>query len=115
MHDVLIPTKLAQASYNLSLNGHRLKYLAMDQLDLFNYLLAFAPTIEVSASDWQDLYPESENPYRDLKRAARELSMEKIIFEGTKDPVYFCSHVRYLDGAGRIELDFSEQFLMSCF
>jgi hypothetical protein len=114
MNTILMPHNLAQASYNLPLNAMRLKLLAMADLDEFNYIAGYALPIKITASKWQQHFPDSENPYRDLKRGVDELVEASVIFKDTTEPVKFFSRVQYIHGSGLVELEFYPEFLWRC-
>lgn len=109
-----MPHKLAQASYNLPLNAMRLKLLAMAELDEVNYFAGYAFPIKITASSWQQNYPDSENPYRDLKRGVEHLLEASVIFEGSAEAVKFFTRVKYIEDSGFVELDFNPEFLSRC-
>lgn len=114
MCTILMPHKLAQASYKLPLNAMRLKLLAMAELDHVHYFAGYAPSLKITVSIWQEHFPDSENPYRDLKRGADQLVEASVKFEGTSEPVKFFSNVKYSDGSGLVKLDFNPKFLERC-
>lgn len=97
---VSIPNKLIEASYNMPLCALRLRSLALSKLKPLDYLLGVSAPITISAQEWQDTFIESENPYRDLKRAALAFSIASVQFKGKKEAIKFLERVimRMIEG-----------------
>lgn len=97
-----LPTKIALSPHNLTLNGARLKHIFFTKIIDEHYMLFRNDPnfcyIEVSASEWQNLY-DSENPYRDMKRAAENLLSGVIELEGVES-YSFCDDITYDEGNG---------------
>lgn len=88
--------------------------MALAQLNPFNYLLGVSPAIQISAKDWQTIFIESENPYRDLKIAARELAACSVQFENDTHSYKFLERAEYQDKQESVLLFFDEDFLIAC-
>lgn len=109
-----IPNKLINASYNMPISATRLKLLALSKLEPISYLLGIPNPVTIFASEWQEVFINSENPYRDMKRAASAFSKAMVQFEGKKEPIKFLDNVVCESGKGRVKLYFNPEFLMSC-
>ena len=110
---VTIPKKLINASYKMSLNAMRLRALAFMRLTPFDYLIG-APPITISAVDWRKVFVDSEQSYRDLKRAAKAFSKATVLFKGENKRVKFLDKTEYRSGAGSVVLHFNREFLLLC-
>jgi hypothetical protein len=106
--------KLAFASYDMQVNASRLRILAMSKLIYTDYLMGNSSPVIITACEWQEFFIESENPYRDLKRASNSLLRAKVLFEGKKEPINFLERVVYEPGRGEVELYFNPEFLKAC-
>lgn len=109
-----VPNKLINASYNMPLSAMRLRTLALSKLEPLSYLFGISNPVTIFASEWQEIFIESENPYRDIKRAASAFSKAMVQFEGKKEPIKFLERVVYESGKGRVKLYFNPEFLVSC-
>lgn len=107
---VVQSNELIEASYSLNLNGKRLLLLAISKINPNGMPSKTTPlSFTISASDFKDSYPDSENPYRDLKRGAKELSSKVVTFR-SKTANYktlnLTDSVEYLETEGRLILTF---------
>lgn len=107
---VVQSNELIEASYSLNLNGKRLLLLAIAKINPNGMPSKTIPlSFSISASDYKDAYPDSENPYRDLKRGAKELSSKVVTFR-SKTANYktlnLTDSVEYLETEGRLILTF---------
>lgn len=109
-----IPNKLVEAGYSMSLLGLRLRSIALSKLNLRSYQLGFVPPIIISVEEWQHYFPNSEQPYRDLKRALESFGNAVVRFEGSEKEYKFLKHYEYLEGEGKVLLEFCPEFLMAC-
>ncbi len=111
--EFFVPKKLLRARTPLSLLGMKLRTIALSQLEPANYLLGYSEPITITATDWQNIYIESENPYRDLKKALDNLLKCEVGFaNGLKIKVLSCG--KYLDTKGAATLEFNPDFLLEC-
>lgn len=115
LETVLVPNKLIEAAQNLSLMGLRLRTVALSKLSLSDYGRGSAPPVSVSVHEWSYLFPDSEQPYRDLKRGLKSLLNAKVRFPQHEQAIRFLASGKYIEGEGRVELRFSRDFLIGCF
>jgi hypothetical protein len=115
MNQVILPNRLAEASYRLSLLGMRLKILAMSKLTLDNYAFGYADPITITVEEWLRFFPESENPYRDLKRGLKSLVTARVRFPPYREDDKFLKSGEYLSAEGKVILHFCLLFLKKCF
>jgi hypothetical protein len=115
MSNVSLPIKLAQASYSLTLLGHKLKLLALSEVHPTSYFIGEAPVIIITAEDWLAVNSDSEQPYRDLKRALNDLNSARVKFNLDPKKYRFLIKGEYMSGRGRIKLQFCPEFLKACF
>lgn len=112
--NIKIPNSLISARYKLNLRAMRLKSMALAQLNPFNYLFGISYPIQITAKDWQSVFIESENPYRDLKIASREFVACTVQFENDPHTYKFLKKAEYQDKQGGVILFFDEDFLIAC-
>ncbi len=109
-----LPNKLLEASNNMPVNAMRLKALALTKLQPLSYLIGDSSPVTITASEWQDTFTNSENPYRDLKRASSDFYEATVRFEGRKESIKFLERVVYEPEKGKVKLYFNPEFLASC-
>lgn len=114
METTNVPHRLICASYSMSLRALRLKNLALSKLTPLSYLFGVAPPIKVTALEWQEFYIDSEQPYRDLKIAARDFEKASLCFEGDSIRYKFLDDIKYISGKGEVVLNFNPDFLHAC-
>lgn len=68
------PNKLINVSYCISLLAMCLRVLALSKLDFSDYSRGFSESIITNDKEWQDIFIESESPYRYLQRAAESFA-----------------------------------------
>jgi hypothetical protein len=63
-----------------SVNVTYVKYQYLYMMTVFNGLTQFGISnpVTIFASEWQEIFIESENPYRDIKRAASAFSKAMV-------------------------------------
>lgn len=114
MDTVSIPNKLINASYSMPIRAMRLRTLALARLTPLNYITGDSPVIRITAQEWQEAFPESEQPYRDIEIAARDFEKAHARFSGETTAYKFLNSTRYLKGEGAVLLEFNPQFLLAC-
>lgn len=112
---VFLPNKLALASDDLSLLGRRLRTFAMSKLTPINYVFGYSPPIVITAQEWWlAVFAESENPYRDMKRALDSLAEAKVSFPPYQESYSFLSAYEHQGSEGEVVLRFCPMFLKMC-
>ncbi|PWK52822.1 hypothetical protein C8D97_10440 [Pleionea mediterranea] len=61
-----------------------------------------------------EVFIDSEQPYRDLKRAAQAFSKAIFLFEGETESVRFLDKAEYQSGTVSVVLHFNCEFLLLC-
>lgn len=101
---------LIEACYGLTLNEKRLLLIGISKVNSTAFPNKSEPlSFTVTVQDWQEAYPESEQPYIDLKRASKELIGRAVTFRPKEKQtriVNWCDSVTYFEGEARIELRF---------
>lgn len=105
MASINIPNKFLSAHYKkpLTANSLKLQFLALHKL-YENRNLSAELMVNINAKEWQLHFPGSENPYRDLKRAAKGLIDFCLSIEQPDNMQKLFAEIIYHDGEGRIEL-----------
>lgn len=114
MDTVSIPNRLINASYSMPIRAMRLRTLAFARLTPLNFMSGNAPAIRITVLEWQEAYPESEQPYRDIEIAARDFEQAQVRFQGETVVYKFLNSARYLKREGAVMLEFNPQFLQAC-
>lgn len=106
---------LIEASYGLTLNEKRLVLIGISKTDPTVWpSKGSSLTFTVTAQDWQEAYPDTLEPYRDMQRAATSLQTKSVRFRhdrqanGLNGIPYknWTEGVTYFKQAGRIEVIF---------
>ena len=79
-----------------------------------DHYIGIAPPISISVQEWIHLFPESEQPYRDLTRGLESLLSAKVQFPGQEKEISFLANGKYIEAEGRVEICFSGEFLKGC-
>jgi plasmid replication initiation protein len=110
--------KLVSAIYKLNLNEKRLLLIAASRINPLKMPSEVKPFV-VTADEWLEIYPDSKEPYRDLKRASLDL-MKRQAFVGGKDDgllINWLESCEYSAKKGRVTVEFTRRmtFLMCGF
>lgn len=107
---VTIPEVFVTASYYLSLTGERLKALLFSKIPVTGL-----NSVTVTAEEWKILFPDSENPYEDLIKAAKEMMHCKVQLKGESTKRLFLDSVKFDDKKERITLSLNRELFMEAF
>lgn len=114
MDIVNIPNQLICAQYSMSLRAKRLKVIALTKLAPIHYVIGLAPKVVVTAKEWQNIYIDSEQPYRDLKIAVNDFGNATVRFKDDLIIYKFLDSAKYIPRKGKVVLYFNSSFLKKC-
>lgn len=103
---------LIEACYNLTLNEKRLVLVGIGKIDSRRMPNRGKPlSFMVTAEEWKIAYPDSKNPYQEMKRAISDLSKKTVKFrKGVREDDDFVnwtdSGTVYAKGKGAVKLTF---------
>jgi plasmid replication initiation protein len=107
--------RLISAIYKMTLTEKRLLVLAISRINPVDDLPEFLSksTMFVTVNDWMEAYPDSENPYPELKKAAKKLINRKsYVKDGAiYGDINWLSSCWYMDGSSTIKLSFTHEVL----
>jgi plasmid replication initiation protein len=98
--------QIIEACYKLSLNEKRLLLIGMSKIDPLAFPTGKA-SFEITAAEWNKLFPQDANPWRAMNRAASKMLTRYVTYHprvGIKEMVSWFDAVRYYEGEGRIKV-----------
>jgi plasmid replication initiation protein len=102
---------LIEACYSMTLNEKRLLMLGLSKVDPTKFPdIAEQLQFKLTASDWLKAYPESKQPYIDMKRAADSLLSRYLTLHpktGQTERINWFSRVKYIDQGASVEVEFT--------
>jgi len=102
--------ELIEACYGLSLNEKRLLLIGISRVNSMVMPDKTKPlSFSITAQDWQKAYPDTKNPYVDLKRASKDLQIKYVTFRPKADrvkTVNWVDNVLFYEDESRIDLQF---------
>lgn len=102
---------LIEACYSMTLNEKRLLMLGLSKVDPTEFPnMAEQLQFKLTANDWLEAYPESKQPYIDMKRAADGLLSRYLILHpktGQTEKINWFSRVKYIEQGASVEVEFT--------
>jgi len=101
--------QLVESTYKLTLNEKRLLLVGISKIDPRAWPTKQA-AFDLTAKEWQAQFPEAENPWRDVKTAAKGMMRRHITFHpkvGVAEDVNWLDSVRYHEREGRVTVKFT--------
>ncbi len=108
----VLGNRLVTATYDLNIGSKKLLLLAISKLDSRKYHQSYE--IEITASEWQNAYGLSKDPYRTLKKAVLDLKeaasvkLKEVEIAGSLYPVAYVDWIitaGYNDGGGKVGIE----------
>ena len=102
---------LIEACYSMTLNEKRLLLLGLSKVDPTVFPdMSQQIRFKLTADDWLNAFPDSPQPYRDLKRAADGLLSRYLTLHpkvGHTKKINWFSSVEYIDQQASVEVEFT--------
>jgi len=102
--------QLIEACYTMSLNEKRLLMLGMGKVDPMGFPKKSEPfDFSITAEEWAQYYPDSDSPYRAMKRAADNLLTRYVTLHpktGITKKLSWFDSVEYHDTEARVTVRF---------
>lgn len=102
--------QLIEACYSMNLNEKRLIMIGISKANPQKLPKRTEPLkFSITAEEWKETYPDTENVYRDMKNSAQAIRGKFITFRqntGKEEAVNWVDSIKYYEKQGRIDIQF---------